>query len=97
MPMPMLVIEIVSPGEPGSANYDRDYVEKRREYAQRSIPEYWLVDPIRSAVIVLTLVGQSYQAQEFRGSDLIVSYQFPALTQTAVRVLSAGQETEAGK
>ncbi|WP_317615777.1 Uma2 family endonuclease [Phormidesmis priestleyi] len=28
MPVPTLVIEVVSPGKPGSENYDRDYIEK---------------------------------------------------------------------
>ncbi|MGB8701986.1 MAG: Uma2 family endonuclease, partial [Thermosynechococcaceae cyanobacterium] len=39
MPAPALVVEVVSPGEPGAKNYDRDYVEKRQEYAERGIPE----------------------------------------------------------
>ena len=33
MPNPLLVIEVVSPGHPGHRDYDRDYVEKPREYA----------------------------------------------------------------
>ncbi|NJN29443.1 MAG: Uma2 family endonuclease, partial [Synechococcales cyanobacterium RM1_1_8] len=32
MPAPLLVVEVVSPGEPGEPNYDRDYIEKRLEY-----------------------------------------------------------------
>ncbi|NJN49181.1 MAG: hypothetical protein HC805_04565 [Alkalinema sp. RL_2_19] len=43
MPVPQLVVEVVSPGEPGEKNYDRDYVEKRCEYAARGIAEYWIV------------------------------------------------------
>ena len=31
MPAPLLVIEVVSPGEPGEPNYDRDYIDKREE------------------------------------------------------------------
>lgn len=65
MPAPRLVVEIVSPGEPGSDNYNRDYIEKRQEYAKRGIPEFWLVDPVRAVVFVLTLVGDTYQAAEF--------------------------------
>jgi Uma2 family endonuclease len=43
MPNPALVIEVVSPGEPGSENYKRDYEQKPKEYAARGIPEYWLI------------------------------------------------------
>jgi Uma2 family endonuclease len=39
---PHLVVEVVSPGQ---SNRDRDYVRKRKQYAARGIPEYWLIDP----------------------------------------------------
>jgi Uma2 family endonuclease len=91
MPVPLLVIEVVSPGEPGSENYDRDYIDKRQEYAKRGIPEFWLVDPARSVVLVLSLVGSSYEAAEFRGSDRIQSLSFEAINLTADQVLTAGE------
>jgi Uma2 family endonuclease len=65
MPVPALVVEVVSPGKPGEKNYDRDYIEKRQEYAEQDIPEYWLIDPQRQVVLVLTLEGQSYQEKCF--------------------------------
>lgn len=73
MPAPALVVEVVSPGEPGEKNYDRDYIEKRREYAARGIPEYWIVDPYRQVVLVLTLDGQSYREERFTEQTAIVS------------------------
>lgn len=88
---PQLVVEIVSPGEPGQDNYDRDYVEKPQEYAARGIPEFWQVDPIRSLVTVLTLSNGAYQAREFRGTDAIVSRTFPNLQLTAEQILSGGR------
>lgn len=90
MPTPQLVVEVVSPGEPGDDNYDRDYIEKPEEYAQRGIPEYWIVDPIRAVVSVLTLQGSSYKAKAFRGGDRIESEQFKQLNLTAQQVLTAG-------
>ena len=90
MPAPVLAIEVVSPGEPGEQNYDRDYIEKRREYADRGILEYWIIDPHHQVVIVLTLQGQSYQEKRFTGQAAIVSPAFPNLNLTADRVLSAG-------
>ncbi|MDF5726455.1 MAG: Uma2 family endonuclease [Rhizonema sp. PD38] len=45
MPAPLLVVEVVSPGNPGEENYERDYVEKPQEYAARGISEFWQIDP----------------------------------------------------
>jgi hypothetical protein len=39
---------------PGKENEDRDYRYKRSEYAARGIAEYWIVDPERDRVAVLT-------------------------------------------
>ncbi len=90
-PNPLLVIEVVSPGEPGTENYDRDYARKPDEYAARGIPEGWLIDPVRQVVLVLTLVGGAYQKTTFTGNQVIVSRQFPGLTLTAEQVLKAGE------
>ncbi|NJL19766.1 MAG: Uma2 family endonuclease [Leptolyngbyaceae cyanobacterium SM1_3_5] len=90
MPVPLAVIEVVSPGKPGDQNYDRDYIEKPKEYAQRGIPEFWQIDPARSVVSVLTLKGSSYKAKAFRGSDRIQSEQFKQLNLTADQILNAG-------
>ena len=93
MPAPALVVEVVSPGEPGSDNYDRDYVEKPKEYTARGIPEFWQVDPSpdRAVVIVLTLKDGAYQSREFRGSDRVISPTFPDLKLTAGQILRAGR------
>lgn len=52
-----LVMEVVSGGP---RDRDRDLVEKRQEYAQAGIPEYWIVDPETETVIVLALTGKEY-------------------------------------
>ncbi|MDY6940179.1 MAG: Uma2 family endonuclease [Cyanobacteriota bacterium] len=95
MPPPALVVEVVSPGEPGEKNYDRDYIEKRREYAQRGIREYWIVDPYREVVLVLTLEEtskeMSYEEQRFTDRMTISSPTFPSLNLTADRILNAGR------
>jgi Uma2 family endonuclease len=91
MPAPTLVVEVVSPGEPGSENYDRDYIVKRKEYAERGIPEYWIVDPARSVVIVLRLDGTQYQeVGRFQDCDIVLSPSFPQLNLTAIQILKAG-------
>ncbi|MGG6270949.1 Uma2 family endonuclease [Leptolyngbya sp. AN03gr2] len=90
MPAPRLVVEVVSPGKSGSANYNRDYVEKPKEYAARGIPEFWQIDPDRSIVIVLELRNGSYRSQPFQGGDPIISPTFPGLQLTAEQILRAG-------
>ncbi len=90
-PPPLLVVEVVSSGKPGEPNYDRDYIEKRQEYADRRIPEYWLIDPDRQVVLILTLQGQAYQEHSFRGQTAIASPTFPHLQLTAAQILQAGR------
>ncbi|MFB2939149.1 Uma2 family endonuclease [Aerosakkonemataceae cyanobacterium BLCC-F154] len=45
---PLLAVEVVSP-----ESVSRDYRFKRSEYAALEIPEYWIVDPMKSKVTVL--------------------------------------------
>ena len=50
-----LVAEVVSPDDP-----DRDLVEKRIDYAEAGIPEYWIIDPRDETITVLALEGDAY-------------------------------------
>ena len=50
-----LVIEVVSPDDP-----DRDWITKRREYAQSGIAEYWIVDPRIQTLTVFSLKQGAY-------------------------------------
>ena len=51
-----LVIEVVSPDDP-----DRDPVEKRTDYVEAGIPEYWIVDPRDETITVLAMEGDAYR------------------------------------
>ena len=50
-----LVVEVVSPDDP-----HRDLVEKRADYAEGGIPEYWIADPRDETITVLALEGEAY-------------------------------------
>ena len=89
-PSPMFVAEIVSPGGESSDNYLRDYVWKRQQYQDWQIPEYWIADPHRQQVTVLTLVETAYQEMVYRGQSEVVSTVFPTLKLT-VDALLAGE------
>ncbi|HLX61267.1 MAG TPA: Uma2 family endonuclease [Planctomycetota bacterium] len=66
-----LVMEIVS-GD--SKSRKRDLVEKRSHYASAGIAEYWIVDPNRSKITVLSLEGQKYRtAGEYKKGQRAVS------------------------
>ena len=88
---PLLVVEVVSNSLKDKQSRDRDYAEKPLEYADRGIPEYWLIDPDRAWVRVGTLVNGTYQFQDFAGKQVIVSTTFPCLMLTAEQVLTAGR------
>lgn len=57
MSAPRLVAEVVSPRD---ENHQRDYEAKREQYQQRSIPEYWLLNPETQMIEVLELKGGQY-------------------------------------
>ncbi len=77
---PLFVAEVVSPGSENSDNYLRDYVWKRQQYEELGIPEYWIIDPHREKVTVLTLVEERYEREAiYRASEQIVSTVFPTL------------------
>jgi Uma2 family endonuclease len=90
-PPPMLVVEVVSSSDTDKKSRQRDYEDKRVEYAARSIPEYWIVDPIAAVVLVLTLEGTEYQEQRFTGEMAIASPAFPDLNLTVDVLLRAGR------
>ena len=89
MPAPILVVEVVSSSDSNKKSRDRDYIDKRNEYAARGIPEYWIVDPIEEIVLVLDLQDRAYSSRSFTGEMMIVSSSFPALNIIAKQVLSA--------
>ena len=80
-----LVVEVVS------TNSQDDYVRKVEEYALLGIPEYWIADfkglggiqfigrPKQPTFTVYRLVEDSYEQQQFRLGENIISPLFPAL------------------
>jgi Uma2 family endonuclease len=64
-----LVIEIVSPDRP-----KRDTEEKRDDYAEAGIPEYWIVNPLEETISLLTLRGDAYvEHGVFRRGERVTS------------------------
>lgn len=90
MPPPQLVAEVVSPGD---ENQERDYEDKRKQYEERGIPEFWLIDPKQQTVLVLKLKDQRYvEVGTFRGDSAIDSPRFPEIKLTTHQILTAGED-----
>jgi Uma2 family endonuclease len=51
-----LALEVVSEEKP-----ERDLVDKRGDYAEARVPEYWIVNPQTETITVLQLQGDAYQ------------------------------------
>lgn len=50
-----LTLEVVSPEKP-----ERDLVDKRHDYAEGKVPEYWIVNPQSETITVLMLENSVY-------------------------------------
>jgi Uma2 family endonuclease len=87
MPPPVLVVEVVSPGE---ANRIRDYRYKHTEYAARSIAEYWIVDPELRQVTVCQWVEGQYEDCVVQGAESIRSAVIPALALAVDQLFALG-------
>ena len=92
MPAPRLVVEVISSG---TKNRDRDLVDKRKQYAERGIPEYRLIEqqqhPEQQRITVLKLATEAYiEHGIFHEEARINSSSFGLLQLTAEQVLKAG-------
>jgi len=94
MAPPLLVVEVVCPGE---VQREQDYVAKRFQYGDCGIPEYWIVDPQRQTILVLALQGGNYrEVGWFSGDDFVVSPGFRELNLQVSEVLAREISSEEG-
>jgi Uma2 family endonuclease len=79
-----LVVEVTS------ENWKDDYYDKRAEYEQRRIPEYWIVDGRRKQVVALYLAedATTYQEQVLRPGDVLASRVLAGLTLPVETILA---------
>ena len=81
-----LVLEVVSPDNPA-----RDLVEKRTDYAEANIPEYWIVNPADETLTVLSLVDGHYaESGVFRRGQQARSACLPDFSVAVDAVFDAG-------
>lgn len=82
-----LALEIVSPGHDAR---QRDYEDKRTDYARAGIAEYWIVDPQENQVTVLVLQDNVYiEHGVFRIDDTASGRLLPGLRVDVRAMLNA--------
>ena len=82
-----LVIEVVS-----KKGRQRDLKVKRVEYAKAGIPEYWIVDPLRQSITVLTLANGQYAEHGVFGiGDIASSVLLPTFSISVADTFAAGK------
>jgi len=84
-----LVMEVVSEGAEAQ---NRDYKDKRRDYAQLGISEYWIVDPKTERITVLALKGKQYRTHgEFAPGEEATSVLLSGFATDVREVFAAGR------
>jgi Uma2 family endonuclease len=92
-----LVVEVVS------TNWQNDYARKVEDYEALGIPEYWIADYLglggkryigsqkQPVITIYQLVNGTYQGDQFRLKDRLISPTFSELNLTAEEIFAAGQ------
>ena len=82
-----LALEVVSPDNP-----DRDLVQKRSDYTEGGIKEYWVVNPQTETITVFWLQGKAYtETGCYRRGEKAISNLMTELKIDAAATLDAGR------
>ena len=88
--IPSLAAEVVS-----RRSVRRDYATKREEYLAYGLQEYWIVDPLKRQVTVLTRRGDSWHEAVYRDDQVIASLVLPDFASTVSELwIDVGEEDE---
>lgn len=82
-----LALEVVSTEKP-----ELDLVDKRGDYAEAKVPEYWIVNPQTETIMVLRLQGDAYEeAGRFRRGESATSFLLQGFAVDVTSVFDADQ------
>ena len=80
-----LALEVVSEDKP-----ERDLLDKRGDYAEAHVPEYWIVNPQTDAIMVLRLQDDCYEdAGTYRRGQIAASVLMPEFAVSVDDVFNA--------
>ncbi len=69
---------------------ERDLIDKRSDYAEGRVPEYWIVHPLTETITVLHLRGDVYEeVGTFRRGQSAVSVLLPEFSVAVDQVFDA--------
>ena len=85
--VPALVVEVVSPD-----SAQRDRIEKREEYLDFGVKEYWIVDADRREMLVLRRVRGKWKETAVREGDACASPLLPGLSFDFAQVMRAADD-----
>jgi Uma2 family endonuclease len=77
----MLAAEVVSP-----SSVKRDYETKREEYPAYGLLEYWIVDPLKRQVVLLTGRGDTWDEVVLGDQDVMTSLVLPGFATTVAEL-----------
>lgn len=92
--LPTIAVEFVSAGR---RSWRRDYVDKRREYAEAGIPQYWIIDRFQRTLTVIHNRSTGQQEEVIREGQVYQSDVLPGFEVPLARLLEAADrlaETE---
>ena len=87
--IPQIVVEIVN-----QDSHHRDYVEKRGEYLQAGVLEYWIFDPHRRKLLVLSRAADTWIEQELSDDAVYRTHLLPGLEVAVGEILGPPAEEE---
>jgi Uma2 family endonuclease len=84
--LPTIAVEFVSAGR---RDRRRDYVDKRQEYLEAGIPEYWIFDRFQRTLTVIRNLPDGEQEQVIPENQTYESSHLPGFEVPLARVLAA--------
>jgi Uma2 family endonuclease len=86
---PSIAVELVSAGR---RNRERDYVDKRKDYAKAKLKEYWIIDRFRRIMTVIRYTGRGQQVQVVAENQAYRTPLLPGFKLPPAQILQAADQ-----
>ena len=87
--MPTIAVEFVSAGKRA---WQRDYLEKRGEYLEVGVKEYWIIDRFRRTMTVYTPADEGYGEQVVLEHEVFITPLLPGFELPLAKLLAAADK-----
>jgi Uma2 family endonuclease len=89
---PSIAVEFVSAGK---RSRDRDYVDKKQEYGESGLREYWIIDRFRRTMTVVCYDGDAAQERVIQETESYASPLLPGFVVPLARILASADRRTA--